>query len=428
MWFVVLALGLPEAVLGTNPSLCLTEPTGCDVPGSTVNLEVQLGPCDDLIVGVQFQLSYDPNSLTSLEVLPGSSCDVNSPFSLEIYRDIDEPIGSIFYAVGINPFKGDTGTNQGATVACVRFLPRGVSLSEISILVGTEPLITRLSDSIGHAVFVDNTLTCFTGVVDILATREAMVEEVCECADDSDCITINSACRLGTCDSSSTLCVITPINEGAGCDDGNDCTTIDRCAAGLCVGSGCTNQSLCLGEACAPLDSLMVVPVLLGEGDPVITGGQFSIQWNTGGLELVDARPGSFCDSNSPFSVEVQRVTDAVNGDIFYAVGLPLGGEGTSGPATMACMFFRVLNSEMADVCLFEDIVPNLTKLVDDQGRLLDYYNAGACSSEAGFPMIDCKRGAHCIIPTTSEWGFVALALAFLIYAKVTFRQRGDAI
>jgi len=87
-----------------------------------------------------------------------------------------------------------------------------------------------------------------------------------------------------------------------------------------------------------------------------------------------------------------------------------------------------VLNTEMADVCLFEDIVPNLTKLVDDQGRLLDYYNVGACTSELGFPFIDCKRGAHCIIPTTSEWGIVALALAFLIYAKVMFRTRGNAI
>ncbi len=426
-FFFLMALGCPAAVRGANPSLCLSESTGCDEPGSTVNIEVWLGAGDPTIVGVQFKLTFDPNSLTALDILPGSSCDATSPFSTEIHQEIDESTGSIFYAVGINPFKGGTGTNQAAAVACVRFLPRGVSLSEISILVGEEPQATQLSDNFGRLVTVDNSSSCPTGVPGALSTREALVKDMCRCEDDSDCVTLHGDCRVGVCDSSTLLCKIIPINEGAVCDDRNDCTMIDRCLAGVCTGSGCTNPSLCLGESCTPPGSLMVVPVLLGAGDPVITGGQFSIQWDTAGLELVDAQPGSDCDSDSPFTIEVQRVIDAAAGELFYAVGIALGDEGTRGPATMACLIFRVLDREIADVCLFEDINPFLTKLVDDRGQFVDFYSDGACSSEMGYPIIDCELGGFCEIPTTSEWGLVVLGLVFLICAKLRFRLPSQA-
>lgn len=407
--------------MAVNPSLCLSTPTGCDEPGSSVNVEVLLGPGDPTVVGVQFELSFDPESLTALEILPGSACDPSSPFELEIHQEIDEAAGTLFYAVGID--FGGMGTNQAATVACVRFLPRGISSSEIRLLVGTQPKSTRMSDDMGHLVTADNSSACPSAEPGTLSSQNALVKDVCRCDDDSDCETLNGPCRVGTCDGSSLLCRVTPINEGAACDDLNKCTTMDRCAAGVCAGSGCTNPSLCLGRSCAPPGSLMVVPVLLGAGDPIIAGGQFSIQWDTSGLELVSVTPGSVCDPDSPFSMEVQRIEDAAEGALFYAVGVALDGDGTTGPATLACLSFLLLGNEARDICLFEDINPTRTKLVDDQGQFVAFYNEGVCASEMGYPFIDCEHGSSCEIPTTSEWGLIVLALAFLIGSKLRFRN-----
>jgi hypothetical protein len=416
-----------QSALAVNPSLCLSAPTGCDEPGSSVNIQVLLGSGDPSVVGVQFQLSFDPEALSALEILPGSACDPTSPFQLEIHQEIDQVAGTLFYAVGID--FGGTGTNQAATVACVRFLPRGVSSSEISILAGTQPRSTRMSDDLGHLVTIDNSLSCPSAIPGTLAVRQAVVNDVCQCKDEADCATLDGQCRVGVCDGSSLLCEVMPIDEGATCNDFNDCTTIDRCQAGVCTGSGCTNPSLCLGGGgCTPPDSLMVVPVLLGEGDPVITGGQFSLQWDTAGLELVDVQPGSACDPASPFVLEVQRLIDAVEGELFYAVGIGLGGEGTTGPATMACLSFRVLDGGAGDVCLYEEINPFRTKLVDDHGQFVAFFNKGSCSSDMGYPFMDCEQGSTCeFIPTTSEWGCVVLALGFLIGAKLRFRPQVPA-
>lgn len=419
---LIVAMAWCASAQAANPSLCLSSPVGCDEPGSTVNIEVLLGAGDPNIVGVQFQLSYDPDVLTALEILPGASCDPSSPFKVEIHQEIDEGGGTLFYAVGIE--FGGSGTNLEATVACVRFLPRGVSHSDISILVGTEPRSTRMANNSGHLVQVDNASSCPASAPGVLATRQALVKDVCRCEDDSDCVTLHNDCRTGSCDGATLLCKIMPINEGAACDDLNDCTTMDLCAAGVCAGSGCTNPSLCLGSSCSPPGSLMVVPVLLGAGDPIITGGQFTVQWDPAGFELSDVKPGYFCDPNSPFVTEVQRVVDVAAGELFYAVGVELGGTGTQGPTTIACLIFRDLAGESREVCLFEDINPFRTKLVNDHGQFVDFYNEGSCSSDSGFPIIHCEHGSVCEIPTTSEWGLVVLALALLIGSKVRFRGR----
>lgn len=422
----LISFGLTLPVDAANPSLCLSEPTGCDEPGSTINVEVLLGAGDPTIVGAQFQLSYDPESLTAFEILPGVACDPTSPFSLEIHQSFDDAAGTVFYAVGIDPFQGGSGTNQSATVACVRFLPRGVSTSEICIEFGQQPFSTRLSDEFGHLVVVDNSLDCPEAGLGALSCNDALIKDVCRCEDDSDCVTLNSSCQMGVCNTSTALCTTVPINEGGSCDDRNDCTTIDRCESGACKGEGCTNQSICFGSQCTPPGSSMFVPVLLGVGDPVITGAQFSIQWDPSGLSLVAVLPGSACDDQSPFVNELERVLDSLNGELFYAVGVALGGEGTQGPATLACLYFNVLDSQFSDVCLFEDINPFLTKLVDDHGQFVDFYSDGTCSDERGYPFIDCERSAFCEIPTTSEWGLLALALSLLIAAKLLFRREPE--
>jgi hypothetical protein len=409
------------SALGSNPSLCLSEPAGCDQPGSTVNVEVLLGAGEPTVVGVQFKLRYDPEALTALDVQPGSACDPSSPFTLAIHERFHHDDGELFFAVGINFLESD-GTNQAATVACVRFLPRGVFKSTIDILAGTDVEGTRISDEHGRLVPISNFADCPGSSPETLTSVSAIVLAECTCTEDADCDTLNSDCCAGVCNAQTQLCQIAPINEGQACDDRNDCTQNDRCQAGVCVGSGCTNPSLCFGTSCAPPGSLATVPVLLGEGVPVITGGQFSIQWDTDGLRLVDVQPGVACDADSPFALEVRREGQPEDGELFYAVGVPLGTEGTSGPAALACLYFEILDSGLSEICLFEDINPFLTKLVNDSGQLVSFYNDGDCASERGYPFVHCEHVGTCIIPTASEWGVLVLGLFLLIGAKLRFR------
>jgi len=421
-------LGFVRETAAANASLCLSEPTGCDFPGSTVDVAVRLGESDTTIVGAQFMLDFDPQALEVFGIFPGSTCDAQSPFSLEIYEEIDDSAGTLFYAVGINPFVGGVGTRVPATVACIRFLPRGVSQSELCLMAGDAPRVTRLSDDTGHAVAISNLGDCPTSTpAGALSCRMAVVEDRCRCDYLGDgCATLNNACRTGVCDPNTLLCTVAPTNEGDACDDLNECTTIDRCAGGRCIGSGCTNPSLCLQpHRCTPPGGLMIVPVRLGEGDPVIIGAQFSVRWNTEALELVDVTPGDVCDplSQHIFVNEVGRIVNSAKGELFYAVGVATGGTGTSGPGTLACLFFRVLDRNLAEVCGFDDINPFMTKLVDETGQFVDFFNESDCPSERELPFLNCVQFEFCVIPAVSEWGLVILTLVLLVGAKVQFAR-----
>jgi hypothetical protein len=74
------------------------------------------------------------------------------------------------------------------------------------------------------------------------------------------------ACHLaGTCDPGSGLCSNPPAPDGAGCNDGNQCTQVDACQGGACVGSipvACTPLDAChLAGACDPGTGLCSNPV-----------------------------------------------------------------------------------------------------------------------------------------------------------------------
>ena len=65
----------------------------------------------------------------------------------------------------------------------------------------------------------------------------------------ADCSELSGPCGIGACDPASGECVVSPVAEGAACDDGDPCTTADHCAAGACVA-----EPLCApsGDPCAP--------------------------------------------------------------------------------------------------------------------------------------------------------------------------------
>ena len=74
--------------------------------------------------------------------------------------------------------------------------------------------------------------------------------------DPVDCKALDSVCGLGVCDESTGDCTITPVNEGAACDDGDDaCTLSDRCVDGRCAGTPVCDVECerCDGGSCISL-------------------------------------------------------------------------------------------------------------------------------------------------------------------------------
>jgi len=83
-----------------------------------------------------------------------------------------------------------------------------------------------------------------------------------------DCTGLDSACSLGQCAPGSGICQRVAINEGAGCNDLNDCTTSDACTAGLCTGTDVDCSAFdgtCLAGVCNP-DTGACVSVAADEG------------------------------------------------------------------------------------------------------------------------------------------------------------------
>ena len=109
--------------------------------------------------------------------------------------------------------------------------------------------------------------------------------DACACASDSDCLgktqnlcigalvcqsggcvalaanavycdaSQDSACLKNGCDGATGKCQLTSKNEGAPCDDGNDCTTGETCQGGSCQGLGtvdCDDKNACTNDLCLP--------------------------------------------------------------------------------------------------------------------------------------------------------------------------------
>jgi len=81
----------------------------------------------------------------------------------------------------------------------------------------------------------------------------ACIEGVCtavDCLQDADCDAQDSACSDAACDLNTYTCVGAPINDGGDCDDGDLCTTTSTCNAGTCT-AGMLVDCKALDSACA---------------------------------------------------------------------------------------------------------------------------------------------------------------------------------
>lgn len=119
-----LAAGLCDCV--ANPPVSIVcddgdKPNGeCFNDGDKVTMKVVLGSGTLVINGAQFELDYNPACLEFNFATPGSVCDASSPFTTEIFEQVNESTGSIFYAVGIDLFQNG-GSNDGGVLACLSF-------------------------------------------------------------------------------------------------------------------------------------------------------------------------------------------------------------------------------------------------------------------------------------------------------------------
>lgn len=100
----------------------------CFQEGDKVTLTVNIGAGTQIINGGQFRLVYDPSCLDFLSIAPGAACDEGSPYEVEIFEQINEAAGTIFYAAGINLIQNG-GSNAGGTLACLSFAKIGACTS-----------------------------------------------------------------------------------------------------------------------------------------------------------------------------------------------------------------------------------------------------------------------------------------------------------
>lgn len=406
----------------TNQSVCVVAEEGC-LAFEGAQLRLELGEGEPMIVGGQFWIQYDPAVLDFVDIAPGSTCDPESPFSLEIFQDANELTGEIAYAVGVDFARDGYGTQGPATLACLSFAFSGDWESDVCLVTGQSAMHSMLVDRLGVPVSIYNAETCpAQAPPPILCCDGVRMDEDCTCMPGTaDCCALSTECLEGFCNEETGRCETVTINEGGPCDDGDSCTEDDRCTLGVCKGSGCTNPSLCiLEEDCVNPGLPNEIRVRLGKTDRVVTGGQFSIVYDSTALDLVDISPGATCDPQSPFNLEVFEKINEDIGEAFYAVSLLPGGQGTSGPATMACLTFIALKENPGEVCLFNGLNPFNTVLVNGTGTVVGIYNGEECPLY-GYPPSFFSCTEVCTIPTVSEWGLVVMTLLLLVAAKIRF-------
>jgi hypothetical protein len=400
----------------------------CEIAGAPVVLAVRVRSAEAAAVGAQFTLDYDPAALDFIGIEPGSACDPASPFDSVLFQDADESAGQVFYGVGLG--MGDPGSllPEPTAVACVTFLPRTLGASAVCLFDGPQPRRALLSDNTGLEIEIVNSSDCPTAAAGpVITCAEVRVSEKCSCTPGGgQCQILDSDCVVGQCDVVRGVCATAPSNEGGACQDGDDCTSDDSCHTGRCVGTNCTNPSLCLAhEGCVEPGGLTTIRIELGQGEPLISGGQFSLQFDPAQVELVGLSPGRGCDPDSPFSVELTRNVDLTNGTLFYAVAIELGGSPTRGPATLACVMVRLRGQQGTEVCSFNAINPFTTALVDENGQRVDAFNLNDCPSDRSSPITSCVNFIPCRrIPTVSFWGLAITTLLILIVAKISEKPR----
>ncbi|MFQ5493742.1 MAG: hypothetical protein ACE5EX_00010 [Phycisphaerae bacterium] len=138
-------------------------PGTCFGVGDLITVSILMGPSTPVIVGGQFFLEFDTNTLDVVSIVPG-----DPPFTSQIFNVVDEAAGTIDYAIGAPPGQG---SNLPATLAVITFQAVAECDSFIRFRPHTPPTI--LTDQNGFprdpilgtpSVFtINNSAPVFTG-------------------------------------------------------------------------------------------------------------------------------------------------------------------------------------------------------------------------------------------------------------------------
>ena len=130
-------------------------------------------------------------------------------------------------------------------------------------------------------------------------------------------------CNTSACVESSGTCVQTPKINGFACNDGNVCTTLDTCQAGLCVGSGgadsdgdgyCDQQEIAAG--CNENDFREIPPQAnVYSGGRGTTGGEVLLTYNAPAKRKITFGTDPSCGAAGSCSLVSHFCTSGAIGD-----------------------------------------------------------------------------------------------------------------
>lgn len=99
--------------------------------------------------GAQLAITYDPNCVQFVSISPGTACG-GTAFGSELYEQVNQSTGSIFYAVGVALGQGN-GTSDADVLACISFTRKNTCANcEVCVVEGVNPNDTRLTDDTGQ--------------------------------------------------------------------------------------------------------------------------------------------------------------------------------------------------------------------------------------------------------------------------------------
>ncbi|MEK6677367.1 MAG: HYR domain-containing protein, partial [Planctomycetota bacterium] len=114
---------IEDPTLDLVPSAGTLPNASCFSVGNILTVRVEMGFAPTPVVGSQFFLEYDLNTMTYIGTQPGRTVDLTSPFSFELQETVGidgtTGFGTIDYAVAIPP--GGAGGQNPATVAVITF-------------------------------------------------------------------------------------------------------------------------------------------------------------------------------------------------------------------------------------------------------------------------------------------------------------------
>lgn len=114
-----------------HTSLSISEDVRASTTSGIWEVDVNIDSGDNLVTGVQLELSFDPQVLTKVDVRPGDFI----PNPVEILKRIDTPSGRISYILGGQ--LGKKGIKGKGTVATVSFSTTGGQQTQLNFLPQT---------------------------------------------------------------------------------------------------------------------------------------------------------------------------------------------------------------------------------------------------------------------------------------------------